>query len=372
MFDLVLRVHRLNTVVSLAEQIELFPKRAFVCDCPTRVGDTNCTLHKGVIAGNESNAYGQNFEGKFCRCRRAYDAKHERETMVQCVVCEDWYHESCLNLRTRPNERHTTPEHLVNESSNVDDGDSNASNDLPSPLLPSSTYDSLICGTCVVRNDTLRRWAGTPGIMMIARKEGDEESTLVEDGGVDPRWEVLNGKDDVVEAVVGMEKDERKHERKDGPLDACGNEERSAKRPRTESSSVIAPSAVSPVLPAESSTPCLGPPMNSTAQKVLSRLLDPTPASEKSGMGFIGEGDIFLTEGWRERWCRCPTVLLPLLYPSFALTSRDLQCHSALQKHPYLFEEEETYEPPEDPDSGASICFSSGYFPVRLSLRGIS
>lgn len=32
-----------------------------------------------------------------------------------------------------------------------------------------------------------------------------------------------------------------------------------------------------------------------------------------------------------------------------------LQCLPLLQAHPYLLEEEDTYEPPEDPDSGTSI-----------------
>lgn len=37
---------------------------------------------------NKENEYGQNFRGVFCRCGREYDAKKERETMIQCLVCE--------------------------------------------------------------------------------------------------------------------------------------------------------------------------------------------------------------------------------------------------------------------------------------------
>jgi len=51
----------------------------------------------------------------------------------------------------------------------------------------------------------------------------------------------------------------------------------------------------------------------------------------------LGNGDVFLTEGWRERWCRCSS------------------CMASLGAFPYLLEEEETYEPPEDPDSGLSL-----------------
>jgi E3 ubiquitin-protein ligase UBR7 len=70
------------------EQIELFPKRNFRCDCPTSALTQPCSLHKHPEAPNEENEYGQNFDGKFCRCGRPYDAKLERETMIQCLACE--------------------------------------------------------------------------------------------------------------------------------------------------------------------------------------------------------------------------------------------------------------------------------------------
>lgn len=47
--------------------------------------------------------------------------------------------------------------------------------------------------------------------------------------------------------------------------------------------------------------PCLAPPLNPIAQKILSE-------AGESGVSSLGSGDIFLTEGWRELWCRCPSV----------------------------------------------------------------
>lgn len=70
------------------EQLELFPKRNFRCDCPTSSLTHPCSLHKHPEAPNEENEYGQNFDGKFCRCGRPYDAKSEQETMIQCLACE--------------------------------------------------------------------------------------------------------------------------------------------------------------------------------------------------------------------------------------------------------------------------------------------
>jgi E3 ubiquitin-protein ligase UBR7 len=68
------------------EQLELFPKRDFRCDCPTEALEHPCSLHTTKESINKDNCYGQNFHGKFCRCGRAYDAATERETMIQCVI----------------------------------------------------------------------------------------------------------------------------------------------------------------------------------------------------------------------------------------------------------------------------------------------
>lgn len=65
-----------------------FPKRNFRCDCPTTAISNQCTLHTKLEDENTTNVYGQNFKGSFCRCGRPYDAKTERETMIQCLVCE--------------------------------------------------------------------------------------------------------------------------------------------------------------------------------------------------------------------------------------------------------------------------------------------
>ncbi|KAG5645679.1 hypothetical protein DXG03_005517 [Asterophora parasitica] len=103
------------------------------------------------------------------------------------------------------------------------------------------------------------------------------------------------------------------------PLSPSNSDPPEAKRPRAGS-----------VTPVQSPVPCLAPPPNSTAQKIFS-LLDALTQSS------LGSGDVFLSEGFRERWCHCAS------------------CLPALEENRYLLEEEETYEPPEDPDSGLSL-----------------
>jgi len=48
---------------------------------------------KGSV--NEDNKYNHNFDGKYCKCERPYpdpDGESDEDEMIQCVVCEDWYH----------------------------------------------------------------------------------------------------------------------------------------------------------------------------------------------------------------------------------------------------------------------------------------
>lgn len=73
------------------EQLELFAKRDFRCDCPTARLGHPCSLPPSgnpKAELNTSNAYGPNFKRVFCRCGRPYDPHSEKETMVQCLACE--------------------------------------------------------------------------------------------------------------------------------------------------------------------------------------------------------------------------------------------------------------------------------------------
>ncbi|KAI0055286.1 hypothetical protein BV25DRAFT_1873175 [Artomyces pyxidatus] len=273
------------------EQVELFPKRHFRCDCPTTSLAHQCTLHKTLESENTSNTYGQNFRGAFCRCGRPYDASNERETMIQCLACEDWYHESCLNLRERPSSREPTPEPAVAD----DDARSDASSSgLPPPLITADDYDALICASCVSSIPILKKWAGTEGVLMVIREEPETS------------WHTIGGRsDESVEVTTEGEVPSGSKRRLSSPID-----EPESKRPRMELGT---------------STSCLAPTPNPVAQKIL------------GAPGTLGKGDIFLTTDWRTRWCHCEA------------------CLADLQAYPFLMEEEETYEPPEDPDSQLSL-----------------
>ncbi|KAL9543807.1 hypothetical protein MBANPS3_007935 [Mucor bainieri] len=82
---------------------ELFPKRAFRCDCGLsgKFGGHACSRmvpEKLEVAANEKNQYNHNFTNLYCRCDQTYDPEKEEEAMYQipeaidefdCYVCRD-------------------------------------------------------------------------------------------------------------------------------------------------------------------------------------------------------------------------------------------------------------------------------------------
>ncbi|CAI7894936.1 unnamed protein product [Closterium sp. NIES-53] len=89
------------------ELVELYTKRRFRCDCGTSKfhGSVvpSCQLKPDKDPSNEHNEYNQNYAGVYCNCRRPYpdpedEAGGGETDMIQCVVCEDWFHEHHLGL----------------------------------------------------------------------------------------------------------------------------------------------------------------------------------------------------------------------------------------------------------------------------------
>lgn len=251
---------------------------------------------------------------------------------------QDWLHESCLNLRTRPSSRPPSPEALAEENgfAEVDQADDShsyaSSSGLPRPLITAEDYDALVCRSCVSQIPILKTWAGTPGVIMVVRDDPDsswgiigalQEDILVTDDGpaaegttsahmetpepnhLRPPIRPLSG--DISPSQPDHDTQGKKRSLSNPPPPADGP---SVKRSRTSEISLNSSQKV-----------CLAPTPHPIAQAVLAQ----------NGAETLGAGDIFLSGDWRKRWCRCDS------------------CFPALR--PYLLEEEEIYEPPEDPDS---------------------
>lgn len=197
-----------------------------------------------------------------------------------------------------------------------DDAASEASSSgLPPPLITASQYESLVCRACVCKIEALRRWAGAPGVLMVVRDSSESS------------WKVIgeDSEEDDVDIGTNLDSESLAGQKRARP--AAEEEGSGPKRSRTGLTTSSSSSS--------EMSQCLAPPVNTTVGSILSAWNEDTGGLETSKLK--GAGDIFLTEGFRERWCKCE------------------ECLPSLQAHPYLLQEEETFEPPEDPDSGLSL-----------------
>lgn len=74
---------------------ELYTKRNFRCDCGnSKFKNLECKLFPDKSKVNSCNKYNDNFFGLYCICKRPYPDPEDEvpDEMIQCVVCEDWFH----------------------------------------------------------------------------------------------------------------------------------------------------------------------------------------------------------------------------------------------------------------------------------------
>ncbi|KAL1692810.1 hypothetical protein GGG16DRAFT_123725 [Schizophyllum commune] len=389
------------------EQIELFPKRHFRCDCPTTSIAHSCTLHRRPELENEENQYGQNFQGLFCRCHRTYDAATEREAMIQCLACEDWFHESCCYLRERPPPRGSTtpPETVAPEpTSSVpsttasaspssapptssapttsltpstdppisttstnppaidhpaddDTASDNSDDDLPPALITPDDYEAFVCGACVQRIEVLKRYAGSAEAVMVGRGKGggwmrvDGEEEEVDVTGnevkVDDEATPTVGEKRHLDDGDAAHEPKRRRVSEQQPEGGTFTAQALAGGPSSSMQVDQGTSAVE-TQPTSAKPPCRTPRGPRSSASAAGKNLDATgPRTDAAGKILeavargdysLGTGDVFLTrEDFRERWCRCE------------------ECLPSLLANKFLLEDEETWEPPEDEDSGRSL-----------------
>ena len=82
------------------DTLELWNKRDLVCQCdPARceLSDANDELENERMAEAWAARRDQhNWDNRYCRCDREYTGAEDGD-MYQCDVCQDWFHERCLD-----------------------------------------------------------------------------------------------------------------------------------------------------------------------------------------------------------------------------------------------------------------------------------
>lgn len=152
--------------------VELWTRRHFRCDCGnSKFGRGICKLQADKEIENAENSYNQNYKGLYCTCHRVYpDPEGEAfGEMLQCCICEDWFHELHLGL----------PSSL--QFPRDEDGE---------PI-----FDELICKSCVPLCTFLSKYAD---IVISPSAVPDESADPVED--VKPAG-IESGKHDHLEST---------------------------------------------------------------------------------------------------------------------------------------------------------------------------
>ena len=64
--------------------------------------EMRCRLEPSKRPKNDKNTYNHNYRGLYCICDRPFpdseDDSDEDDEMVQCIVCEDWFHYKVKHL----------------------------------------------------------------------------------------------------------------------------------------------------------------------------------------------------------------------------------------------------------------------------------
>ena len=143
--------------------MELYTKRNFRCDCGSSKMSSRCRLEPEKEVENSENNYNQNFSGLYCTCSRPYPDPEDplEDVMIQCVVCEDWYH----------------GRHLARDS------------DTSGPPPEENLYAEMICYGCVGKFSFLQSYAGLALSRGGSSKaaEGKEEVDVTTDPGGDSK-----------------------------------------------------------------------------------------------------------------------------------------------------------------------------------------
>ncbi|KAL9369474.1 hypothetical protein Peur_040673 [Populus x canadensis] len=247
------------------EIVELWTKRNFRCDCGnSKFGEFVCKLFLKKNVENAENSYNHNFKGLYCSCDRPYpdpDAKAQEE-MIQCIMCEDWFHE----------------EHLGLESSN----------EIPRDEEGEPLYEDFICKTCSTVCSFLTLYPQT--IWEAGGQRGDATASNAKNKGV------LEN----VSSACGSGKLE---------IDICAHDS-SEKDNATANSNCQSVAAGNASVVGESSGKSSGPNDSDQCTKDTNLHTTCVLGINVEVTSPVSEGKpLFLSKSWRDILCRCEKCL---------------------------------------------------------------
>jgi len=239
--------------------VELYTKRNFCCDCGNdkfKSKGQQCKLVQDKRPTNTKNKYNQNFRGVYCVCHRPYPDPEDpvSDSMIQCILCEDWFH----------------GRHLVKESK-----------DWQSRLPKEDSYSEMICHLCHATHHQkfLHAYTGYSVLRVVENAKSDD----ARDGTVDTKPKDVD--------VVGEEKktDVKKASQEGDKKEA--EEDNAEQKIDDKKADVSVDQNDSKADMSVSEEECF-----------LKRVATPTVG--KSNNDDLGA--LFMVSEWRERLCKCP------------------------------------------------------------------
>ncbi|CAG9858581.1 unnamed protein product [Phyllotreta striolata] len=155
--------------------VELYTKRNFRCDCGnSKFPNMDCNLNNEKSEKNDLNVYNQNFSGLYCVCHRPFPDLEDPipDEMIQCIICEDWFH-------TR---------HLGTE-------------------VPSNNFSEMICEACVTKHEFLLHYSC---YSMTKPVETGENSTVDVETATEEKSGDEENEEKVNESAAGCKKPKEK------------------------------------------------------------------------------------------------------------------------------------------------------------------
>uniref|UniRef100_A0A182V0Y6 Putative E3 ubiquitin-protein ligase UBR7 n=1 Tax=Anopheles merus TaxID=30066 RepID=A0A182V0Y6_ANOME len=226
------------------ELLELYTKRHFRCDCGgPRMPEVKCKLEPRKEEANDRNRYNQNFSGLYCVCHRPYPDPDDdvQDEMVQCVVCEDWYHMRHLDL------------------------------DEPKS---SKDYGEMVCGGCMEANPFLQNYVGK---IEDPNKTSLDDTVQVDVTGLDESNVTATGATATADAAADD----------DAAQDTAGPSE--PKQRRLD----------------DSKAPAGEQPQKQKEEPAVSLDICTKPVVVADGEKAYKKGAAFWVEGWRKYLCQC-------------------------------------------------------------------
>ena len=141
---------------------------------------------------NSKNRYNQNFSGVYCTCHRPYPDPEDNveDCMIQCVVCEDWYHgRHLMGGQSNVNAVSSDSNDKSETKDPTTDDDHAKTTDVLDQLPPEDSYAEMICPDCVNRLEFLHSYAGL-AVTKVQHDEAKEEEKV----------DVVDNKDNVEDA----------------------------------------------------------------------------------------------------------------------------------------------------------------------------